>query len=59
MTTAVKYNMNITHVLMNNSELSKDQQRVASLDVWQTDVHNRSFVAFAELCGAKGIRVAG
>ncbi len=55
----MKYNMNITHVLMNNSELSKDQQRVASLDVWQTDVHNRSFVAFAELCGAKGIRVAG
>jgi pyruvate oxidase len=59
MTTAVKYDMNITHVLMNNSELGKisKEQRAASLDVWQTDVHNPSFAAFAELCGAKGIRV--
>jgi thiamine pyrophosphate-dependent acetolactate synthase large subunit-like protein/nitrite reductase/ring-hydroxylating ferredoxin subunit len=59
MTTAVKYNMNITHVLMNNSELGKisKEQRAASLAVWQTDVHNPSFAAFAELCGAKGIRV--
>jgi thiamine pyrophosphate-dependent acetolactate synthase large subunit-like protein len=59
MTTAVKYGMNITHVLMNNSELGKisKEQRAASLDVWQTDVHNPSFAAFAALCGAKGIRV--
>ena len=59
MTTAVKYGMNITHVLMNNSELGKisKEQRAASLDVWQTSVHNPSFAAFAELCGAKGIRV--
>jgi len=59
MTTAVKYGMNVTHVLMNNSELGKisKEQRAASLDVWQTDVHNPSFAAFAELCGAKGIRV--
>ena len=59
MTTAVKYGMNITHVLMNNSELGKisKEQRAASLDVWQTSVHNPSFAAFAELCGAKGVRV--
>ena len=59
MTTAVKYGMNVTHVLMNNSELGKisKEQRAASLDVWQTNVHNPSFAAFAELCGAKGIRV--
>jgi pyruvate oxidase len=59
MTTAVKYDMNITHVLMNNSELGKisKEQRAASLDVWQTNVHNPNFAAFAELCGAKGIRV--
>jgi thiamine pyrophosphate-dependent acetolactate synthase large subunit-like protein len=58
-TTAVKYDMNITHILMNNSELGKisKEQRAASLDVWQTNVHNPSFAAFAELCGAKGIRV--
>lgn len=55
MTTAVKYNMNITHVLMNNSELGKisKEQRAAHLDVWQTDVHNPLFAAFAELCGAQ------
>jgi len=59
LTTAVKYGMNITHVLLNNSELGKisKEQRVAHLDVWQTSVHNPSFAAFAELCGAHGARV--
>ena len=59
MTTAVKYGMNITHVLMNNSELGKisKEQRAADFDVWQTSLHNPEFAAFAELCGAKGIRV--
>lgn len=59
MTTAVKYGMNITHVVMNNSELGKisKEQRAADFDVWQTSLHNPSFAAFAELCGAKGIRV--
>ena len=59
MTTAVKYDMNITHVLLNNAELGKisKEQRAAHLDVWQTSVHNPSFAAFAELCGARGLRV--
>ena len=59
MTTAVKYGMNITHVLMNNSELGKisKEHRAADFDVWQTSLHNPNFAAFAELCGAKGIRV--
>ncbi len=59
MTTAVKYNMNLTHVLLNNSELGKisKEQRAAHWDVWQTSLHNPDFAAFAELCGAKGIRV--
>ena len=59
MTTAVKYGMNITHVLMNNSELGKisKEQRAADFDVWQTSLHNPDFAAFAELCGAKGYRV--
>ncbi len=59
LTTAVKYGMNITHVMMDNRELAKisKEQRAADLDVWQTSLHNPDFAAFAELCGAKGIRV--
>jgi pyruvate oxidase len=58
-TTAVKYDMNITHVLLNNSSLGKisKEQRDAHYDVWQTSLHNPDFSAYAELCGAKGIRV--
>ena len=59
LTTAVKYDMNITHVLLNNSELGKisKEQRAGSWEVWQTDLHNPSFAGYAELCGALGIRV--
>ncbi len=58
-TTAVKYGMDITHVLLNNSELGKisKEQRSADYDVWQTSLHNPSFADYAELCGALGIRV--
>ena len=58
-TTAVKYGMNITHVLLNNSELGKisKEQRAGEYDVWQTSLHNPDFAAFAELCGAHGVRV--
>ncbi len=57
--TAVKYNMNITHVLLNNSELGKisKEQRAGEFHVWQTALHNPSFAAYAKLCGAKGWRV--
>ncbi len=59
LTTAAKYGMNITHVLMNNGELGKisKEQRTADLDVWQTSLHNPDFAAFAELCGGRGFRV--
>jgi thiamine pyrophosphate-dependent acetolactate synthase large subunit-like protein/nitrite reductase/ring-hydroxylating ferredoxin subunit len=59
LTTAVKYDMNITHILLNNSELAKisKEQRAARYDVWQTGLHNPDFTAFAELCGARGFRV--
>jgi thiamine pyrophosphate-dependent acetolactate synthase large subunit-like protein len=59
LTTAVRYRMNITHVIMNNSELGKisKEQRAAELDVWQTSLHNPSFGEFAQLCGAWGARV--
>lgn len=57
--TAVKYDMNITHVLMNNGELGKisKEQRAGNWEVWQTSLHNPDFSAYAELCGAMGIRV--
>ncbi|MCU7844440.1 MAG: Rieske 2Fe-2S domain-containing protein [Candidatus Thiodiazotropha sp. (ex Monitilora ramsayi)] len=56
--TAVKYGMNITHVLMNNGELGKisKEQRAGNWEVWQTGLHNPNFAEYAELCGAKGIR---
>ena len=59
LTTAVKYGMNITHVLVNNSELGKisKEQRSGNWDVWQTSLHNPDFSKYAELCGALGIRV--
>ncbi len=59
LTTAVKYGMNITHVMMDNNELGKisKEQRAADFDVWQTSLHNPDFAEFAKLCGAKGIRV--
>ncbi|MCA0899119.1 thiamine pyrophosphate-dependent enzyme [Microbulbifer agarilyticus] len=58
-TTAVKYNMDITHVLLNNSELGKisKEQRAGEWPVWETDLHNPNFAAFAKLCGAQGFRV--
>ncbi len=58
-TTAVKYDMNITHILLNNSELGKisKEQRAGQWDVWQTSLHNPDFSQFATLCGGLGIRV--
>jgi len=57
--TAVKYNMNVTHVLLNNAQLGKitKEQRAGEWPVWQTSLHNPSFAAYANLCGGKGIRV--
>ncbi|MEO0466036.1 MAG: thiamine pyrophosphate-dependent enzyme [Pseudomonadota bacterium] len=57
-TTAVKYGMNITHILMNNSQLGKitKEQKAAELPVWQTSLHNPSFAGFARACGAMGER---
>ena len=59
LTTAVRYGMDITHVLLNNGQLGKisKEQRSGGWDVWQTDLHNPDFAAYAELCGALGIRV--
>lgn len=60
LTTAVKYGMNITHVLLNNNELGKisKEQRAGNWDVWQTSLHNPDFARYAELCGALGVTVS-
>ena len=57
--TAVKYQIPIKHILLNNSELGKisKEQRAGKWDVWQTSLHNPNFAQFAENCGALGIRV--
>jgi pyruvate oxidase len=59
LTTAVKYGMNITHVLLRNDQLGKitKEQRAGDWKVWQTSLHNPSFAEYARLCGALGIRV--
>ena len=59
LTTLVKYNMPIKHVLVNNSELGKisKEQKAAEHDVWQTTLHNPNFAEYASNCGALGIRV--
>ncbi|MDJ0861954.1 MAG: thiamine pyrophosphate-binding protein [Gammaproteobacteria bacterium] len=59
LTTAVKYGMNITHVLLNNNELGKisKEQRAGHWDVWQTNLHNPDFAQYAQLCGGLGLSV--
>jgi len=58
-TTAVKYGMNITHILLNNSQLGKitKEQRAAEWAVWQTSLQNPDFSEYAKLCGGYGRRV--
>ena len=58
-TTAVKYGMNITHILLHNGELGKisKEQRSGEWPVWETSLQNPSFSAFAKLCGGQGIKV--
>ena len=58
-TTAVKYKMNITHILLNNNELGKisKEQRADELEVWETNLVNPNFSEYAKNCGAFGIRV--
>ena len=58
-TTAVKYGMDITHILLNNSQLGKisKEQRAGDWNVWQTDLVNLSFAGFARACGGHGVKV--
>ena len=58
-TTAVKYGMNITHILLNNNQLGKisKEQRGGDWPVWQTSLQNLNFAGFARACGGHGKRV--
>ncbi|MEP5759023.1 MAG: thiamine pyrophosphate-binding protein [Litoreibacter sp.] len=58
-TTAVKYGMDITHILLHNGQLGKisKEQRAGEWPVWETDLQNPSFAAFAKLCGGHGQKV--
>ncbi|MCH9664588.1 MAG: Rieske 2Fe-2S domain-containing protein [Gammaproteobacteria bacterium] len=58
-TTAAKYKMNITHILLHNKELGKisKEQRVGGFDVWETSLNNPVFSDFVNSCGGLGIKV--
>ena len=60
MAVSVRSQMNITHVLLNNSELGKisKEQRAGQWPVWETSLSNPNFAEYATLCGALGLRVA-
>src|SRR4029450_5759411 len=59
LTTAVKHEMNITHVLLNNGQLGKisKEQLAGDWEIWRPRLHNPDFCHYAEDCGALGIRV--
>ena len=58
-TTAVKYNMPIKLILLDNNELGKisKEQRAGGWDKWATDLVNPNFAEYARGCGALGIKV--
>ena len=58
LTTAVKYGIAIKHVLLDNHSLGKisKEQLAADFPVWHTSLHNPDWAAYAELCGATGIK---
>jgi pyruvate oxidase len=59
LTTAVKYAMPITHVVLNNGELAKISREQLGVirPVWETGLVNPDFASYAELCGARGFSV--
>ncbi len=59
LTTAVKYDMPIKLIVLNNNELGKisKEQRAGGWDVWATSLVNPDFSAYANSCGALGLKV--
>lgn len=58
-TTAVKFGIPVKHVLLDNHALGKiaKEQVAGDFPVWHTSLHNPDWAAYAELCGATGIKV--
>ncbi|NND04081.1 MAG: thiamine pyrophosphate-binding protein, partial [Acidimicrobiia bacterium] len=58
-TTAVKYQLPIVHIVLNNNELAKiSREQIGDLrPVWQTSLVNPDFAKYAELCGGVGFKV--
>lgn len=58
-TTAVKYDMPILLILLNNSELGKitKEFNADGMEAWHTSLRNPNFVGFAKSCGGDGILV--
>jgi thiamine pyrophosphate-dependent acetolactate synthase large subunit-like protein len=59
LTTAVQHGIPVKHVLLNNNALGKisKEQLAADYPVWHTSLTNPDWAAYAELCGARGLRV--
>lgn len=59
LTTAAKYAFPLMHVVLDNGELGKisREQLGAIRPVWETNLVNPDFAAYAELCGARGFAV--
>lgn len=59
LTTAVKYGFPLTHVVLDNGEFAKitREQLGAERAVWETELVNPDFGAFATSCGAAGFSV--
>jgi len=57
--TAVKYGMNITHLLLNNNSLGKiaKEQKTEDFAVWKTSMNNVNFAEYAQSCGGRGFSV--
>ena len=57
-TTAVKYGIPVKHVLLDNHGLGKiaKEQVAGDFPVWHTSLHNPDWAAYAELCGATGLK---
>lgn len=57
--TAVKYNIDITVVVMNNGTLAMEKNKMLAggLVPEGTSLHNPDFAGFAECCGGRGYRI--
>src|SRR3954470_20171807 len=57
--TAVKYGIPVKHLMLNNNALGKisKEQLAADYPVWHTSLSNPDWSAYAELCGATGLKV--